>query len=79
MLLEKPQQQQQQRHKEVKLMDNEHKQATQQQEVCSICSLVIINANQLQTEQLLISVLLACVHCPIVFVCFCLCWAFPWK
>ena len=79
MLLEKPQQQQQQRHKEVKLMDNEHKQATQQLKVCFICSLVIINANQLQTEQLLISVSLACIYCPIVFVRFCLCWAFPWK
>jgi len=47
-------------------MDNKHMRVTLQLEVCSICR-VVINANQLQIEQLPIAVSLACVYSLIIY------------
>ena len=49
-----------------KQMDNKHMRVTLQLEVCSICR-VVINANQLQIEQLPITVSLACVYSLIIY------------
>ena len=49
-----------------KQMDNKHMRVTLQLEVCSICR-VVINANQLQIQQLLITVSLACVYSLIIY------------
>ena len=66
MLSEKSQQQQQERHKEWKTNGLKHMRVTLQLEVCSICR-VVINANQLQIEQLPITVSLACVYSLIIY------------
>jgi len=47
-------------------MDNKHMRVTLQLEVCSIC-MVVINANQLQIQQLLITVSFACVYSLIIY------------